>query len=1267
MKTLLDLFRFSPQIAYGGDTGGGGGGGGGSSSSDSGSSSSSSSTPTRTEQQVQDDINKALKDSGGAWTSELNDLVSERDDARAGTTTTTTKTTTTAVSTSSRDDDKPAKTTTDNKSSLTKGNTIGQVSKNGQYAGDGFEWVETTTSGGSEFLTRTYTGAGKDNGLGQDTIFGNTAQKDMKETIAKISLDEGSAFASSPASATDIPANDFGIPTGFFPASGSYAEQVGQADYTPTMQYGDSEPASTKTFAETFAEERSKQGDGGTFTYEGKEYTTDLAPIDTSKPLTSSIRPEVRPEPEVETGPAFDYTGVSMGELGRGAPEGTESPGTFNYEVGTDPEMEMLVSLKNKDPDLLDTGEYLAASQYEKDKEDRAELPGSVKTASAGPLDNLLETLFPSKDPGLTDDDLGLPSEPVDFSQYDLSPFGGAGPEITPTVTDNEAAMSAQEASFDQPETEVEKESLQKSILDYLPTLDTLKSAAIGIPGNVSDMFTGLGGYADVTSSSRAPGIASPTALLAQEILMRTGAGKEAVKQNILNQPADTESPTGNILGGIGDLVGKGADAIENYFYPEKDRSQAVFTSPGADPRELGLVQVSGPKGDEIQGAINVAAEEGAGGGITDTLLQLNPVTRILSAGLNVGEGFTGLRNETDQLVDQLYNEGKLQDNKVFQDTLKAQGGDVEAAKKALSNAAFFDGTGKIAAISTGDALVPKIGKGITGVAKDVALRAGTEGAQGGLESMTARSSLSNVLNLTGNNRLDITENLAGAVATELMSGTGQAPVSIATSALTSRGDPELSSIALANQAAMEQAAGTQGVASFASPSTAVAQPVQTAPEVQTTVGGLNVMASPTFGELATSNVPTSYDPAIGTDSPVGLLQGPKPTTSMDVMAAAEIIDNQISETGTVAPEVLTNLQTATGLSMAELNNIASSSPSVTGNPRTSDLTDEVTGIGGGSNISVEPLPSGETLLRNNRTGRETVVNEGANLSEAIQVFDEVSTPFTAPAAETAPNIGGITSALPNIDMGVINQLNQAANIDTVPVLPGRDTLPTRANNVQLASAPQAEDGSVTIDRGTPAVTDDPGTDVGGLEGEILQGEVGPAENIVEDEGMIIDIDAVEDADQITDQTVVDVDSSIPPVKTATTVPVSTDTDSAVAPLTEVEPPLPPLPPEEPALVGEPDDDGGVTVDLPADAPTFVATVTTENEDGETETKCPDGYQMVEGPNGPICQKSVEKVRMRAGRSLQPYTRLRIPEGYRGPGQRRKTVTTTERAEPITT
>jgi hypothetical protein len=42
---------------------------------------------TRDEKSVQSDINKALKDSGGKWTSNLNDLVAERDRARSGATT----------------------------------------------------------------------------------------------------------------------------------------------------------------------------------------------------------------------------------------------------------------------------------------------------------------------------------------------------------------------------------------------------------------------------------------------------------------------------------------------------------------------------------------------------------------------------------------------------------------------------------------------------------------------------------------------------------------------------------------------------------------------------------------------------------------------------------------------------------------------------------------------------------------------------------------------------------------------------------------------------------------------------------------------------------------------------------------------------------------------------------------------------------------------------------------------------------------------------
>jgi hypothetical protein len=123
----------------------------------------------------------------------------------------------------------------------------------------------------------------------------------------------------------------------------------------------------------------------------------------------------------------------------------------------------------------------------------------------------------------------------------------------------------------------------------------------------------------------------------------------------------------------------------------------------------------------------------------------------------------------------------------------------------------------------------------------------------------------------------------------------------------------------------------------------------------------------------------------------------------MERVAAQEIIDNVKAEEGTISPQILQNLQNATGLSMQELSDMASDSvvslgnfsidPAV-GRSTASDLQDQPTGIGGGSNIAVEPLPSGDTLLRNNDTGRTTVVNQGEDLAAAIQTFDEVTTPF---------------------------------------------------------------------------------------------------------------------------------------------------------------------------------------------------------------------------------------------------------------------------------
>jgi len=90
------------------------------------------------------------------------------------------------------------------------------------------------------------------------------------------------------------------------------------------------------------------------------------------------------------------------------------------------------------------------------------------------------------------------------------------------------------------------------------------------------------------------------------------------------------------------------------------------------------------------------------------------------------------------------------------------------------------------------------------------------------------------------------------------------------------------------------------------------------------------------------------------------------------------------------------------------------------------------------------------------------------------------------------------------------------------------------------------------------------------------------------------------------------------------------------------------------------DTETGATVEI--DLP-FVAPEVTTDEDGNNSFQCPDDtYTLVAGPDGPICKKTVERSRMRAGRSSSPYTRLNIPEGYRGPGQKRKTVTSVETA-----
>jgi len=117
---------------------------------------------------------------------------------------------------------------------------LGQVSRYGVYAGDGFEFKDS----GQGFQTRTYTGAPETmNNLGQDVLvanqlaYGSPEDRERFRKIGQASFDEGSEFALSPGSANDGDWVKF-IKSGFkdFGASDSFADQYGLRNVEPVVE-----------------------------------------------------------------------------------------------------------------------------------------------------------------------------------------------------------------------------------------------------------------------------------------------------------------------------------------------------------------------------------------------------------------------------------------------------------------------------------------------------------------------------------------------------------------------------------------------------------------------------------------------------------------------------------------------------------------------------------------------------------------------------------------------------------------------------------------------------------------------------------------------------------------------------------------------------------------------------------------------------------------------------------------------------------------------
>ena len=1027
-------------------------------------------------------------------------------------------------------DDKPSGVGAGNK--LSDGSTsLGSVSQTGQYAGDGFEWKQNPNTNA---LTRVYTGANKDAGLGTDVKTGGTSDKKTKEAIAKISLDEGTAFAGSPASATDQSLGSL-VTTGDSGASDSYADQVGVTDFTPAVVYD-----STKTGA-----------------------------------ANELLRQQPEPEPPA---PIEPVTPVSQGEAGRGGPD-SAAP-TFTYAAGVAPEMEMLVSLLNTAPQTLSAGERLMAQQYQNDRAEAGFPPGGVQEA-------------------------------------DASTF-----------------MSQVYSSLAQP-------------FSFLS--DPLANLAVGIPRNISEGISGVSSYFDRTapiSSISGTGITNP-AFFAVDELQKYFMPEEVKTDRILSQDVNRD-PSAGVQGGQALASGFGyvADTLEDYLNPG---SQAVVT--GDRFSDLNVVDartgqnLSG--GDAVSGLINLGAGEGLADTGVDILMGLNPYTRGLSAVINAGEQLTGLEAGISDQMDNAYVAGQLDDNPMFQRALKAQDGNVDNALAVLKNLSYSADVGGVpayaltAASGAVDAALPGPKGGITGLAKEGVKRAGVEGGQGAFESATAINAVNSAL---GTN-FDPTANIAGAATTEAIAGATGAVVSpfVGTNQTASQ-RRFIKDSALGNQAAMQQAAGTQGIASFA-PGPVNQTAVATQPEAMTTSPTIfNPNLSQTAGELAQSNVPTSYD--IEQDRVAGLLEGPQAldssASSLDVIAAQRVIEDQIQQTGTVSPQTISDLQAATGLSENDLNSIA---------------VNAALGIS-----SDQAVPT-----------------------SAIQMFDQAAAPSTDPSIDTA------APSLPTFNVaGAPGQPVLPAGVDTSPIIPTRSTTPDIPRidvaglgslqtdfvpNIDTASfqqgtddttaevqLPAATDGdTLPAATGTEVIIDDGGSarQVGGLEGEILGPEISTEVNPEEDTGVTIDMEATTETDT-TPQIETDnlVQSNIPNVTRTTT--TDTAVDQNIKPLIEVDVDEPPEPPEEV------DPEKPVVVEIDDDDDTFVPPVTKTDDKGNIITECPEGYMEVQTPDGIICEKITTATtttgRRTYGVGRTATTGLAGNIGRQIPRSRTRTTTTTSRS-----
>jgi len=1025
-----------------------------------------------------------------------------------------------------------------NKDKDDKPTTLGQVSQTGQYAGDGFEWVQNDNTNA---LTRVYTGAGKDNNLGTDVKIAGASDKNTKNAIAAISANEGSVFATTNASGTT------GIP--FIDEPKSFAEEQG-ISYTPTITYD-----STKTGAENDAIRAQQQQASVPDTNEA----IDSAPDFTYSPVTPTGGPGTFAPGALPAGSpdAFDPrgnqlvsptgTGIGVTPASVGANDQTDAllnltAGIGSGAIGLD---EADATLKLIEGDTL-TDDDITALMPPTTRDDFTYVPtGGPGTFTPSGI-GATGAAATAQDNNPNADAAGITSLGTETTELSSPDFAIPGTNQAAYATSGAPVEVGGE--FDPrtilPTSEqmAELEGTAQEAVDLTPDAITLgdltKSLAVGVPSNLSQMF---GGLADYQASNPVQGTGNLALDLGRQIMLRTQP--QATQNLILSQDPEARREKAAGTRFISDKLQSGADALSEFFFPD-GRPQAVVT--GTTPSDLAIQRVEGSGG--IPGVANVTAEE-VGGGVLDVLGAATPQTRAISGALNIGEQISGTQATAEQALNQLVASGALDDNQVYKDVLEAQGGDAEKAKQALVDAVIYRSAPQTASTGVVDALIPKIGSGFLGLGKDLAVRANVEGGQEVAESAIALNALNNVLGLEGENKQQIFQDAAGNYVMGSLAGGGTSVVAapavagIQSLAPTFGGDPRVTNVP-AGMNMTQLGALNLGQA-----------PGGGAPNVTI----LNPSLSPTAGQLAASTVPTSYTATQDPDVP------------SNITVAEQLMMNQLEGEGAIDVTELDGL----GLTLNEVEEIA-------------------------NRVTAEKMDNDATMLR--AIAEQEVLDTNTISAETIDEIQEKLDPDrAAEIIQQASNNPFISNeGKSRIDLAL--ESKPATGIETA------------VNVNQTEETDQTEDTEkekVTI---TPVTVDDRDTTVPAVTSEITP-----------------------TTDQTTD------------VKVQTEVgefPEPEDEEVEVEVEDEVDPPK-----DE--------------VEVEVKTPMVVPPETRTNDKGEEIIECPDGYTMVQTAEGPICQKTRTAVRQRAGAGTRAYTSL-ATRGQRGPGQRRITITDTERVDPIT-